>query len=158
MGAVILLVIAVVLAALWWWHESGIETTDDAFLEAHIVDVSPQVAGQVTRVLVEDNQLVHAGQRLVDIDPAQFRLALQQALAGRQQAQTALGQAKANVTVAQASLAQAAADLASAKATALRAQRDLERYQSLRRINPRAVARRIFDQAVATAQSAAAGQ
>src|SRR6185437_10557522 len=105
-GGALALIVAVVLAALWWWHESGIETTDDAFLEAHIVDVSPQVAGQVTQVLVEDNQPVRSGQALVVIDPAQYRLALQQALAAQEQAQTALGQATAAVTVAHAGLAQ----------------------------------------------------
>jgi membrane fusion protein (multidrug efflux system) len=156
-GAAVLLV-AVVLIALWWWLESGIETTDDAFLEAHIVYVSPQIAGQVTRVLVEDNQSVRAGQPLVEIDPAQFNLALQQALAAEQQAQTGLGQANAGVAVAQAGLAQANADLMSARATATRAQQDLERYQNLRNVNARALARSTVDEAVATARSAAAQQ
>lgn len=157
-GGALALLILVVLGALWWWYESGIETTDDAFLQAHIVYVSPQVSGQVTRVLVDDNQLVHAGQPLVEIDPAQFRLALQQALAAEQQARTALGQATAGVAVAQASLAQANADVASARATAIRAQQDLERYQSLHAVNPRAVARSTVDEAVATARSAVAQQ
>jgi membrane fusion protein, multidrug efflux system len=157
-GGACLLALIVVLGGLWWWHEAGIETTDDAFLEAHIVDVSPQIAGQVTRVLVENNQLVHAGEPLVAIDPAQFRLLLSQALAARQQAQTALGQANAGVAVAQASLAQANADLASARATAVRAQEDLQRYQSLHRLNPRAVARSTVDEAIATERSAAAAQ
>jgi len=155
-GGFIVLAVLVVLIALWWWHESGIETTDDAFLEAHVVDVAPQVAGEVTRVLVDDNQLVHAGQPLVVIDSAQYRLALQQALAAQQQAQTGLGQASAGVTVAQASLAQANADLASARATAIRAQQDLERYQTLRKVNARAVARSTVDEAVANARSALA--
>ena len=157
-GGAVLLVLIVALAGLWWWHESGIETTDDAYLEAHIVDVAPQVAGQVTRVLVEDNQLVHAGEPLVEIDPSQFRLALAQAVAAQQEAQTALGEANANVAVAQAGLAQADADLASARATAIRAQQDLGRYQSLRTVNPRAVARSSVDEAVANARSAAAQQ
>ena len=157
-GGAVLLALIVVVGGLWWWHESGIETTDDAFLEAHVVDVSPQISGQVTRVLVEDNQLVHTGEPLVEIDPAQFRLALAQAVAEQQQAQTALGQANANVAVAQAGLAQANADLASARATAVRAQQDLRRYESLRAVNPQAVARTSVDEAVANARSAAAEQ
>ena len=157
-GGAVLLALIVVVVGLWWWYESGIETTDDAFLEAHIVDVSPQISGQVTRVLVEDNQLVHVGEPLVEIDPAQFRLALAQAVAEQQQAHTALGQANANVAVAQAGLAQANADLASARATAVRAQQDLRRYESLRAVNPQAVARTSVDEAVANARSAAAEQ
>jgi membrane fusion protein (multidrug efflux system) len=157
-GGAVALVLVVALGALWWWHESGIETTDDAFLEAHVVYVSPQVAGQVTRVLVDNNQRVHAGQPLVMIDPARFQLALQQAQAAQAQAQTALGQATAGVAVAQANLAQATADLASARATAVRARQDLRRYESLRAVNPRAVARSSVDEAVAAARSAVARQ
>ncbi|HWF98866.1 MAG TPA: HlyD family secretion protein [Steroidobacteraceae bacterium] len=157
-GGALILALVVVLGALWWWHESGIESTDDAFLDAHIVYVSPQIAGQVTRVLVENNQPVRAGQPLVDIDPSQYQLALQQALASQQQAQTALGQATASVAVAQASLAQAEADVASARATAIRAQQDLKRYQRLRAVNPGALARSTVDEAVASARSAAAQQ
>ena len=157
-GAAVALVLLVVLGTLWWWHEAGIETTDDAFIEAHIVDVAPQVAGQVTRVLVDDNQLVHAGQALAEIDPAQYRLALQQALAAQQQAQTAFGQATSGVAVAQASLAQANADAASAAATSIRAQQDLKRYQTLRALNPKAFARSSLDEAVANARSALAEQ
>jgi membrane fusion protein (multidrug efflux system) len=157
-GGAVALALIVVFGALWWWHERGIETTDDAFLEAHVVDVSPQVAGQVTQVLVEDNQPVHAGQPLVEIDPAQFQLALQQALATQQQAQTALGQANAGVAVARAGLAQANADAASAAATAIRAQQDLKRYETLHSVNPRALARSTIDEAVATARSASAQQ
>ena len=157
-GGAVVLAVVLVLGGLWYWHESGLESTSDAFLEAHVVDVSPQIAGQVTRVLVEDNQLVRAGQPLVRIDPSQFNLALQQALAGQQQAETALGQATAGVAVAKASLAQAQADAASTQATAVRAQQDLKRYESLRRVNPRALARNTVDQAVAAARSAVAQQ
>ncbi len=152
-GAAILLLLVVLIGA-WWWYESGIETTDDAFLEAHIVDVAPQIAGQVTRVLVEENQLVHPGQPLVEIDPSQFRLALKQSMASQRQAQTALGQAKASVAVAQASLAQAVADVASARATAIRARQDLSRYEHLHAVSPRAIARTTIDQAVAATRSA----
>jgi membrane fusion protein (multidrug efflux system) len=148
----------VALAALWWWHEADIETTDDAFLEAYIVDVSPQVSGQVTRVLVDDNQPVHAGQPLVEIEPAQYHLALQQALASQQQAQTAVGQSTAGVVVAQAGLAQANADLASVTATAVRARQDLKRYQKLRALSPKAFAHSDLDEAVANARSAVAEQ
>ena len=158
MGGALILVLVIVLSALWWWYEAGIETTDDAFLDAHVVYVSPQIAGQVTRVLVDNNQRVRAGQPLAQIDPSRFQLALQQALASRQQAQTALGQAAASVAVAQASLAQADADVASARATAIRARQDLERYRTLRAVNPKALARSTLDEAVATARSAAAQQ
>src|SRR5437867_591803 len=44
------------------WHES----TDDAFIDGHVVHVAPQVAGRVLRVLVTDNQAVKAGHLIVE--------------------------------------------------------------------------------------------
>ena len=152
----VVLVLVVLGGAYWWWHQRGFVSTDDAFLNAHIERLSPRVAGQVTAVLVEDNQPVHAGQVLVRLDPSTYRVALRQALAGRLQAQTALGEAKANVAVAQASLAQASANVANARASYVRAAGDLRRYDSLRRVNPQAVSRSSVDQAVAAERSAAA--
>ncbi|MBM4382609.1 MAG: HlyD family secretion protein [Deltaproteobacteria bacterium] len=64
------------LRAIW-----GTESTDDAFVEGHLVYVSPRVPGQVVEVLVGENQLVSAGDVLVRIDPAdhEARVALAQA-------------------------------------------------------------------------------
>jgi membrane fusion protein (multidrug efflux system) len=86
-GAVVL---ALILAGafLWWRHSRQFETTDDAFIDTRIVRVSPRISGQVIAVHVEDNQLVHVGDVLVDIDPADSRAMLDQMLAQQSQAQT----------------------------------------------------------------------
>jgi membrane fusion protein (multidrug efflux system) len=47
-------------------HTLRFETTDDAFVEGHVVFISSQVAGQVVKVAVEDNQRVNAGDLLVE--------------------------------------------------------------------------------------------
>ncbi|HEX5243878.1 MAG TPA: biotin/lipoyl-binding protein, partial [Tepidisphaeraceae bacterium] len=65
---VIVIVIAVV-GVLWYLHAKGKLSTDDAFIEAHITNVAPRVAGHVLEVLVTDNQQVKAGQVLVRLDP-----------------------------------------------------------------------------------------
>lgn len=49
------------------------ESTDDAFIDGHIVTVAPKVAGQVAAVYITDNQLVKAGDRLVEIDPRDYQ-------------------------------------------------------------------------------------
>ena len=49
------------------------ESTDDAFVEAHVVAVSPRVAGHVDKVLVDDNQWVEQGQLLAELDPRDFQ-------------------------------------------------------------------------------------
>src|SRR6266404_2460789 len=60
---------------VWALHH---ESTDDAFIDGHIVHVAPQVGGRVRRVFVTDNQPVRAGHLLVEIDPADFRVKLDQ--------------------------------------------------------------------------------
>src|SRR5579872_4800488 len=66
-GGIVLVVGALVLWN-WWQNSSNYETTDDAFIDTHIVRLSPQIAGRVVHVLVNDNQLVQPGALLVEID------------------------------------------------------------------------------------------
>jgi membrane fusion protein (multidrug efflux system) len=154
-GGVILL--AVLIGALMFWlNARQWEATDDAFVDTHIVRVAPQVAGEVTQVLVTDNQLVKAGQPLVDIDSADQQTKVAQAQAQRAQAQAQVDQATAQVAVNQASYLQARADTASAAAQAENASRDLARYQALQRANALAVAQQQLDQATTQARQTAA--
>src|ERR1700677_580171 len=64
------LLVGVALAggALSWSVTHGKETTDDAQVEGHVANVSPRIAGLVQRVLVKDNQAVHEGDVLVELD------------------------------------------------------------------------------------------
>src|SRR5947209_7812722 len=78
-GAVVALAAVAIGARYYVWalhHES----TDDAFIDGHVVHVAPQVGGRVHRVLVTDNQPVRVGDLLVEIDPADFRAKLDQAI------------------------------------------------------------------------------
>src|SRR5690348_7924546 len=61
-----------IVGGLYYWHASGLETTDDAFVDAHIIPISPKVAGQVLKVYVNDNQKVAAGDPLFDIDDRDY--------------------------------------------------------------------------------------
>ena len=66
-GAAILIG-AIILGVSWWQNASHFESTDDAFIDTHIVRIAPQIAGRIVRVDVNDNQLVQPGQLLVEID------------------------------------------------------------------------------------------
>lgn len=136
------IVIIAIIGFLWWLNARRYESTDDAFLSTHIVLIAPQVAGQVARVYVRDNQVVHRGQPLVEIDSAAADTKLQQAEAQAAQAQMQYRAALANARGAQAQ----------AENTA----RDLARYRLLARIAPRAVAPQQIDQAIAAAKNAKA--
>ncbi|HZO23630.1 MAG TPA: HlyD family secretion protein [Steroidobacteraceae bacterium] len=155
-GGGIVLLLLILTGALWWWHASGFENTDDAFIDARTVRVAPRISGQVIRVLVTDNQAVHRGDVMVEIDPADTQLALDQATAQQSQAETALGQAQADVEVAEAQRRQALATASGADAQALNAQQDLRRYRDLKASTPQAVAQGQLDQATAAARNASA--
>ena len=63
------------------FHSFTHETTDDAFIDVHTVSVAPKIAGLVSVVHVDDNQLVRKGDVLIEIDPRDFQVALAQAKA-----------------------------------------------------------------------------
>ena len=54
------------------------ESTDDAFVEGHVVSIAPRISGQVLAVHVLDNQFVHSNDLLVEIDPADYAVKLGQ--------------------------------------------------------------------------------
>jgi membrane fusion protein (multidrug efflux system) len=71
-----------VLAGLWWWAMSGRYVgTENAYVKADVVAISPRIDGRVSEVVVEENQLVRAGDLLFRIDPTPFRIALELAQA-----------------------------------------------------------------------------
>ena len=107
-GVVVLMIAA---GVPYYLHAMAHEETDDAFVEAHVVRLSPRVSGHVARVLVRDNQPVRKGDLLVEIDPADYRIALESAQAGERAAEAAVAEARARADAAQSSLAQAGADL-----------------------------------------------
>ncbi len=64
-----LIVLGVVGGVFWYLHAPHYESTDDAFIDARPVLVSPQVTGDIISVTVTDDQIVTSGDLLVKIDP-----------------------------------------------------------------------------------------
>ena len=68
-GLVVLAGLAIFLAYPWWSYRQAHSITDDAFVEAHIVNAAPQtVSGHVVRFLVEENDRVKQGDILAELD------------------------------------------------------------------------------------------
>lgn len=93
-----LITILVVLAALFigwrlWVHYENDPWTRDGRIKADVVQVAPDVTGQVVKINVRDNQQVNVGDVLFEIDPARFELALRQAKAAEEAAKVTLAQA-----------------------------------------------------------------
>lgn len=74
-------VIGIIYGATVVFHSLTHQSTDDAFVDTHFVSVAPKVAGRVSAVHVRDNQLVKKDQILVELDPRDFQVALEQAKA-----------------------------------------------------------------------------
>jgi RND family efflux transporter MFP subunit len=86
---------AIAVGARLWQRYEVEPWTRDGRVKANVVQVAPDVTGQLTRVFVHDNQQVAAGEVLFEIDRARFELALRQAEASLQAQRTALAQAQA---------------------------------------------------------------
>jgi membrane fusion protein (multidrug efflux system) len=147
-----LLIVAGVI--LWYITNAGYEVTDDATIEAHVIQVSPKVSAHVKAVHFEDNYQVKRGDLLIELDPRDFEVVLASDLASLASAKSKLTETEAQQNVAQAGLGQAKADLVSAQATADNAESDFNRNKSL--FQTRVIDRREYDASVAQAKSAAA--
>ncbi|MGG6242074.1 HlyD family secretion protein [Nodosilinea sp. AN01ver1] len=84
----------------WWAYASTHEETDNAQIQGHVYQISSRVAGTVEQIAVDDNQRVAAGDLLVQLDPHDYEVKVQQA-------QAALDAAQKQAQAAQASIAQA---------------------------------------------------
>lgn len=128
--------------------------TSQARIEGYVVGVAPKVAGAVMQVRVANNQSVRAGQPLVEIDPSQYRIALDKA-------RSDLANARTQVGAGGAAVAAARANLRAAQAAELSARQDALRLRTLRGQDPGTISERrqeIADAGLkqATAQVAAA--
>jgi len=144
----------VVLAAVIFYYSRFVapyESTDDAFIDGYVTLVSSRVPGQVTRLLVVDNQAVKAGDVLVEIDPRDYAASLAQARADLAVAQSQSDESAARVKVSEAGVAQAQAAVTAAEAEARRANDDLKRYEN---VESQAVSKSAIDLAQAQARSA----
>jgi len=119
-------------AALLWladftYHGIVYRETDDAYVAGHVHTVSSRLEGNVTEVLVEENQVVRAGQVLAKLDRLPFEIALGRARAALDAAQADVDRAAAAVAQAEAEHAQAQAQqaLAAAQVQQSAAQLDL---------------------------------
>jgi membrane fusion protein (multidrug efflux system) len=156
-AAIAALVAAVIGGAIYWWSNKDLESTDDAYTDGRAVLVAPQVSGYVVALAVNDNQLVHRGDLLVEIDPRDYLAARDQAQGNLESVHGQLESAKFAAEVARknfpAQLAQAQAQLASARANLVKAQSDYTRQRNLPRA---ATTQQEVDNATAAQQQAQA--
>ncbi|MGA2443361.1 MAG: HlyD family secretion protein [Tepidisphaeraceae bacterium] len=156
LAVTVLLVLAVaagIAGLVYWLHARQYESTDDAFIEGHVIAVSPKVSATVQRVYIDDNSRVNKGDLLVELDSRDYAAALAQAQGNEASAQGRLREAQAQVPISRAGIDQAQAELLVAQANAQNAQSDLDRFLSL---DVQARSKQQLDNATAAQRSTAA--
>jgi membrane fusion protein, multidrug efflux system len=101
-----------------WQYLSAYESTDDAQIDGHVDAISARITGHVNEVLVEDSQVVKAGDILVKIDPRDYEVAVAQAEASLANGQAALQSSRTNVPIVSTNTA---SNLETARATRVNA-------------------------------------
>src|SRR5712692_422824 len=98
-------IVAGAAAALWWWLDGRWHTsTDDAYVQGNLVQLTPQIAGIVIRINADDTALVREGDPVVVLDAADTQTALDEAKAGLAQAVRRVRQLYANTDALRASV------------------------------------------------------
>ncbi|MDB6090497.1 MAG: hemolysin [Gammaproteobacteria bacterium] len=133
-------VIAGVVALYFYMARVGYESTDDAYLRAAQVSISPNVSGRVIEVDVHDNQPVRRGETLIRLDERPFRIAVEDARAR-------VANARLQIESLKATYWQHMADLRSARSTLEYRKREYERQTHLLAsgISPESLVERTLD-------------
>lgn len=101
-AAVIVLLVGAALGIRYWLYARSHESTDDAFIDAHITAVSPKVSGYIVKVHVDSNQQVKKGDLLIEIDPRDYQAKLDQAKAALSAGEARLKEARTGVDLTRA--------------------------------------------------------
>ena len=144
----IALIVGAVVGIRYWLYARSHESTDDAFIEGHVVQVSPKVSGHIVKLYVTDNQEVKEGDLIAEIDPRDYQARLEQARAALDAALARQREAQASVALVRATTR---ANIQQASAVVQRARTDVETSRVAAAAEQRRVAQ--ARAAVATAEA-----
>lgn len=131
-GAIVLALCAAAYTGWEYWTVWQYEqSTDDAYVQADVVAVAPQVAGYLATVEVDDNQHVKAGDILATIDPRGYQAAVDQAKADVAEAQASIASTKAQLNEQHALIDEANATVQADQAAQTYAQQNNQRFGTL---------------------------
>src|SRR5467141_4142516 len=176
---VIAVIVLLVVGLFIYRYVTSYESTDDAQVDGHVNSISARISGHVVKLDVQDNQFVPAGTVLVEIDPADYQVALERAKADFEDAraraiaagvdvpitsvsttsqlssaQAETDSARAGIQAARQQSEAAKAQLQQAEANNVKAQNDLGRYRQL--VDKQEISQQQYDQAIAAARASAA--
>jgi membrane fusion protein (multidrug efflux system) len=121
-AAAVVLLFGAIFGVRYWLYSRSHESTDDAFIDGHIIQVSPKASGYVAKIYVNDNQQVKAGDLIVELDARDYEVRLQQAKAALDAGLAKENEAKTNVTLTRATTS---ASVQQARATVQKSRSDV---------------------------------
>ena len=127
----IVVVVGLAWTAYEWLVASHYESTDNAYVQGNVIQITPQIGGTVLAILADDTDYVKAGQALVRLDPTDATVALDQARANLAQVVRQVRTIYANNGSLGAQITLRESDVAKAQVEIARATDDLNRRQSL---------------------------
>ena len=139
-----------------WYRSSHFVETENAYVTGRMHQVSSRVAGVVTKVLVEDNQMVKAGDVLALLDPADQAVRVEQIQAQIASMEQQVKQSDAQLLQVRAQTGAAGAQVRQAEAQLLRARQDAERFGQLYNDTMKAVSKSEVDASSAARAGAVA--
>ncbi len=148
--------IALGVGGRMWYRSHYFVETENAFISGHVHPVSSRIAGVVTRVLVEDNQVIKVGDVIAELDPADQRVKVEQIAAQVASARQQVLQADAQVAQVKAQAGAAASQVLQSEALLVRARQDAERFGQLYNSQMKAVSKAELDAANAGRAGASA--
>lgn len=127
-----IMAVLALLVFLWWYFIARFnESTNDAYLQADSVTLAPKISGNVSEVLVKDNQAVKAGEPLVRINDDQYIARVNEMQAALQANEAAIDRADADIHRQQAQIEQAQAQQQAAQVQLRYAEHEYQRYLPL---------------------------
>ena len=127
----VVVLIGLAWGAYVWYEGQHYESTDNAYVQGNVIQITPQIGGTVTAIYADDTDFVKAGQPLVQLDPSDAKVALDQAEANLAQAVRQVRTLYANNSTLGSQIALRETDIARAQTEITRATDDLKRRQAL---------------------------
>ncbi|WEK19286.1 MAG: HlyD family secretion protein [Candidatus Pedobacter colombiensis] len=150
----VLLILGAIFGTREYIYYSKHVDTDDAQIDGDISPVVSRVGGYVQDINFEENTRVHEGDVLVKLDDHDYKIKLEQAMAGQKGASAGVGVSESQIAATAANTSTAKANIEAARVKLNLAQKDYDRYQNL--VKDGSITQQQFDQAKAQKEAAQA--
>jgi len=149
---IILIILAIIASVFYYLHSMNYISTDDAFIDAHQIQVSPKISGNVIKVYIDDNQKVTKGDVLAEIESVDYKVKQEQTSSAVEVSKAQKEAAENQIAQSEKLLEQINADIEAAKSDLVFAESNFGRYTKLYKL--KTASKQDYDKAVNSYESA----